>query len=285
MNNYGSRTYDTTNALGHPARDGSTPQFQRYATQAQEAPGNDSMSRLQGIASDVVNGQQGAAEGEHIVGVMIQDESGQSIQRRIKVGGAGEQEAVARARTHYTNHGYRVLDAWYMSPYGGAQSQGQSQGQPQMQTQPQMQSQPRMQPGSQSAPVQEISDDLRNRYVKRASQQWTDAETSIRLGAGSPNQSGYASRQRQIANRRRTGLNRALNDRRTGREETREMFADQQEEFYSYRLHVQLQNEAGDVVSRTFKTRASSEEEAIDNAEVYYNNRGLRLLGAEVDEE
>lgn len=283
MNNYGSRTYDTTNTLGHPARDGHSQEFQRYSTQAQEAPGNDSMNRLQGIASDVVNSQQGAAEGEHIVGVIIQDESGQSIQRRIKVGGAGEQEAVARARTHYTNHGYRVLDAWYMSPYSGAQQQ-----QPQTQAQPrgQSQMQPRMQPGPQSAPVQEISDDLRNRYVSRASSDYGSANFAAHAARNHPGLEDYSKEQERRRERRRAGLNRALSNKRTGREETREMFADQQEEFHVFRVHVQLQNEAGDVISRTFRTRAADEAEAIDNAEVFYDNQGFRLLDADaVDEE
>jgi hypothetical protein len=258
MNNYGSRTYDTTNALGHPARDGNTPQFQRYATQAQEAPADDSMSRLQGIASDVVNDQRGAAESEHIVGVMIQDESGSSIQRRIKVGGSSEQEAVARARTHYTNHGQRVLDAWYMSPYGGSPAQSSpaqnapTQNAP-MQSAPAqpapMRSAPAQNAPTQSAPVQnapvrEISTKIRNRYARHVS--------------------GSAGR--------------------TGREETREMFADQQEEFTQFRVYVQLENKSGEVISRTFKTRASDEDEATDNAESFYSERGYTLLGAEVEE-
>lgn len=239
MNNYGSRTHDTTNALGNPARDGYSQEFQRYSTQAQEGPGNDSMSRLQGIASDVVNSQQGAAESEHIVGVMLQDESGQSIQRRIKVGGSSEQEAVARARTHYTNHGYRVLDAWYMSQYPAQES-----GMTQAPQRPQSGQQPQQIQQGQPEPVREIGPNSRNRYV-----------------------------------------NRALNTTRTTREETREMFADQQEEFSTFRLYMQLENEAGAVISRIFKTRAADEEEAIDNAEVYYDNRGFRVLGAEVDEQ
>lgn len=68
----------------------------------------------------------------------------------------------------------------------------------------------------------EISTNLRNRYVQRASDDYGAANFAARASSSHPGLEDYSKEQERRRDRRRVGLNRALSDKRTGRATTTE---------------------------------------------------------------
>lgn len=68
--------------------------------------------------------------------------------------------------------------------------------------------------------VTEVSTELRNRYVARASDDYGSANFAARASKSHPGLEDYSREQERRAEKRRAGLNRALSDKRTGREES-----------------------------------------------------------------
>ena len=64
----------------------------------------------------------------------------------------------------------------------------------------------------------EVSDELRNRYVARASDDYGNANFAARASKSHPGLEDYSREQEQRAKKRAAGLNRALSDKRLGRE-------------------------------------------------------------------
>lgn len=67
-------------------------------------------------------------------------------------------------------------------------------------------------------PVDEISGELRNRYVTRASDDYGSANFAARASKSHPGLDDYSKEQERRAEKRRAGLNRALSDRRLGKD-------------------------------------------------------------------
>jgi hypothetical protein len=67
--------------------------------------------------------------------------------------------------------------------------------------------------------VTEVSTELRNRYVTRASDDYSNANFAARASKDHPGLDDYSREQEQRAKKRAAGLNRALSDKRTGREQ------------------------------------------------------------------
>jgi hypothetical protein len=65
--------------------------------------------------------------------------------------------------------------------------------------------------------VSEVSDNLRNKYVTRASDDYGNANFAARASKSHPGLEKYSKEQEQRAKKRAAGLNRALSDKRTGR--------------------------------------------------------------------
>ena len=77
-------------------------------------------------------------------------------------------------------------------------------------------------PGQRPMPKQdvaEVSTELRNRYVARASDDYGFANFAARASKDHPGLDDYSQEQEQRAKKRAAGLNRALSDKRTGREQ------------------------------------------------------------------
>jgi hypothetical protein len=66
--------------------------------------------------------------------------------------------------------------------------------------------------------VAEVSTELRNRYVTRASDDYSNANFASRVSKDHPGLDDYSRQQQQRAKKRAAGLNRALSDKRLGRE-------------------------------------------------------------------
>jgi hypothetical protein len=73
-------------------------------------------------------------------------------------------------------------------------------------------------PSSSTKKVSEISDNLRNKYVAKASSDYSDANFSARAAKSHPGLEDYSREQEQRAKKRARGLNMALSDRRLGKE-------------------------------------------------------------------
>lgn len=67
--------------------------------------------------------------------------------------------------------------------------------------------------------VAEVSTELRNRYVTRSSDDYSNANFAAKISKDHPGLDDYSREQEQRAKKRAAGLNRALSDKRTGREQ------------------------------------------------------------------
>jgi len=67
--------------------------------------------------------------------------------------------------------------------------------------------------------VAEVSNELRNRYVARASDDYGHANFAAKASKSHPGLDDYSKEQEQRANKRAAGLNRALSDKRLGKEQ------------------------------------------------------------------
>jgi hypothetical protein len=122
--------YGDANRPSQTRRDAELDRAPRRDTPWSEDPIAAASDRIYSMFADrkksrVEEDGEPAAVSHHIVGVMIVDKDSSavsqrgeegSIQKKIKVGGTTEQEALARARAFYEKKGYKVLDAWYIKP-------------------------------------------------------------------------------------------------------------------------------------------------------------------------
>jgi len=95
-----------------------------------QAPPEDdfNMADMQGAGEQHMDGE----EQQHIVMVTMADpdQPGSTVDRRIKVGGATDQEAVARAEAFYTKQGKNVQDSVYIKVFGAPPEDAGSMGEP-----------------------------------------------------------------------------------------------------------------------------------------------------------